>query len=193
MTRRESMSTRVRDQHNPGPLAIHRLHARLVSGRELEWFFNAAECDMGNRTNFYRTLGLEDPEERTIEDDAEAVHAHRVIRGWLKAIPDREAGILQCAYETRPWPQRLKDDLGKLTGIVVRLTCATNWPEDRTSQELVEMARARWLNSQYGNDRSLVSMVKLRREAELLFARAMLVYDRARGQRPCVLPPTATR
>jgi hypothetical protein len=178
---------------NPAPFAVHRLHARPVPDRELEWFFNAADGDMGDRSNFCRAMGVRDPEKGTLEDCAEAVYAHRLIRGWLKSIPDREAGILQCAYETRPWPQRLKDDLGKLTGIVVRLTCAGNWPEDRPSQELVEMTRARWLNSQYGRDRSEVSMVKLRREAEVLFARAMHVYERARGSRPCVLKATWTR
>src|ERR1019366_6706158 len=87
--------------------------------------------------------------EGTPEDFVEAAHAERLIRGWLRAIPSSEAGVLQAAYETRSWPRRLRDELGTLTGIVVRLACALDpWPEDRQSRELVEMVRAGWLESE---------------------------------------------
>jgi hypothetical protein len=190
------MRTKVDAPDGPRPLAVRRLHAPPVADRELEWFFNAAEGDMGNRSNFCRAMGRNqlDADRGTPEDFAEAAHSYRSIRGWLKSIPDRDAGILQCAYEPRRWPRRLREDLGKLTGLVVRLTCACDpWPDDLKARELIEMTRAGWLESQPGEDRSDVSIVKLRREAEVLFAHAIHGYDRARGARPSVLGPWCSK
>ena len=170
---------------------VHLLRPTATVDAELDWFFNRAECDMGNRSNYEAVLGkyAATPRLPTPEDAAEASHAHRTIRGWLKAIADSDAGVLQAAYVMRPWPEKLYDELGRITGVVVRLACALDrWPEDRAGQERVEMARARWLESRCANGcgRSLAPLQKLRRDGEVRFARAHHAYAVVRGRRPCL-------
>ena len=154
--------------------------------RELEWFFNQSECDMGLRSNFMSVMnsrhsGGGGP---TPEEAATSAHRHRRIRSWLLAIADREAGVLQAAYEIRPWPNVLYDELGRLTGVVVRLACALDpWPADRPSQELVEMARAGWLATECEPYRKhgVGPLGRLRRDAEKRFALAHHAYCVVRG------------
>jgi hypothetical protein len=172
-------------------LGVHALRTRPVVDRELEWFFNRAECEMGVRSNFMSVLeGAHSGETvPTPEEAATAAHGYRRIRGWLGAIPDSDAGVLQAAYEIRPWPSALYDELGRLTGIVVRLACALDpWPPDRRSQELVETARAGWLESECGPYRryGVGPLVRLRREAEKRFAQAHHAYCVVRGEGPCL-------
>jgi hypothetical protein len=172
-------------------VSVAELRAHPVSDAELEWFFNLAESDMGDVSSFGRLLLPVDEgdEWRTIEDRVEAAHAHRTIRGWLKAIADSDAGVLQAAYVMRPWPEKLYDELGRITGVVVRLACALDrWPEDHAGQERVEMERAQWLESHCakGCGRSLAPLQKLRREGEVRFARAHRAYGVVRGRRPCL-------
>jgi hypothetical protein len=170
-------------------LGVHVLRTRHVVDRELEWFFNRAECDMGIRSNFVAVLGSryscgDDP---TPEQAATVAHSYRRIRTWLLAIPDSDAGVLQAAYEIRPWPSALYDELGRLTGVVVRLACGQSpWPADRRSQELVEMARAGWLESECGPYRryGIGPLARLRREAEKRFAAARHAYSVVRGKGP---------
>jgi hypothetical protein len=165
---------------------VHMLRTRPMVDRELEWFFNRAECDMGIRSTFEATLGARcpQPEAPSPEETVEAAHAYRTIRGWLRAIDDRDAGVLQVAYEIRPWPGALYDELGRLTGVVVRLACALDpWPADRRSQELIEMARAGWLESECEPYRryGVGPLARLRREGEKRFAQAHHAYSVARG------------
>jgi hypothetical protein len=174
------------------PLGVHVLRTRLVVDRELEWFFNRAECDMGIRSNFVSVLGNRHSggDGPTPEEAATAAHSYRRIRTWLLAIPDSHAGVLQAAYEIRPWPSALYDELGRLTGVVVRLACAQSpWPADRRSQELVEMARAGWLESECGPYRryGIGPLARLRREGEKRFAQAHYAYCVVRGEGPCLV------
>jgi hypothetical protein len=162
---------------------------------ELDWFFNRAECDMGVRSNFHAALSrqLEPSEQVTPEDAAEASHAYRTIRRWLLAIPDADAGVLQTAYEQRAWPGSLVDELGRITGVVVRLACALDsWPADRSAQRIVETARAHWLESHWskGSGRAFETLLKLRREGEVRFAKAHHAYAVVRGHRPCLARST---
>jgi hypothetical protein len=168
------------------------LRQRPAADVELEFFFNEAEVAMGIRSNYLRMLGplLVAQDHPSPEDAAEAAHAYRRIRGWLRAIPDADAGVLQAAYEVQPWPERLHGELGRLTGVVARLACALDpWPYDRRSQQLVERARAEWLSAQCGAGLtwSFVPLVKLRRAAELRFAKAHHAYQVARGHGPCLV------
>jgi hypothetical protein len=170
----------------PG-VGVHSLRITTpVVDRELEWFFNLSEGDMGLRSNFVSALGSRHSggDGPTPEEAATAAHRHRRIRSWLLAIPDRHAGVLQAAYEVRPWPSVLDNELGRLTGIVVRLACALDaWPADRATQELVELARAGWLAAdcepyrKYG----LGPIGRLRREAEKRFAEAYHAYSVVRA------------
>ena len=145
---------------------------------------------MGLTSNFERSLGVKGGRGQggRPDDFVEAAHAYRLIRGWLRAMPGSEAGVLQAAFEPRPWPRRLWDELGALTGVVVRLACALNpWPEDRRSQELVEMVRAGWLESEHEKHGAEGAWTTLRREGEVRLARATRAYGSVRGIRPCVV------
>jgi len=118
---------------SPAPTLAELAPSRTVDV-ELLWFFNAEDGDFASSSNFGRLLSsvADDGEWRTPEVHARAVQRHRVIRSHLKAIPDHDAGVLQCAYAPRPWPILLTKACRRLTGIVVRLSCTRKtWPVER--------------------------------------------------------------
>jgi hypothetical protein len=157
-------------------IGVDQLRPSWAVEDDLEWFFNRAESDMGAQSNFQAVLGRHRP--MTSEDMAEACHRHRRIRSRLKAIPDAEAGVLQAAYELRAWPVALYDKLGRLTGVVVRLACALDrWPDDRPSQQALEMVRAGWLLGQ-GLHPSNATLSRLRQEATVRLTRAHAAFSR---------------
>jgi hypothetical protein len=175
--------------------AIHMLRPTPLVDTELDWFFNRAECDMGVPSNFHAVLDqyVARSERRTPEEAAEASHAHRTIRRWLLAISDANAGVLQSAYEQRDWPASLVDELGRITGVVVRLACALDrWPADQAAQRLIETARARWLESycSKGRGRGFETLLRLRRDGEVRFAKAHHAYAVVRGKGPCLARST---
>jgi hypothetical protein len=163
---------------------VYRLRPLPSIDEELDWFFNRAECDMGVSSNYEQALGARSASaHRTPEDAADAAHRCRRIRNWLKAIVDSDAGILQASYELRPWPVALFDQLGRLTGIVVKLACALDLlHSDRDRQRLIEMARAEWLVSSGAPMRLNASLCRIRREAEVRFVRAHRSYSIVRGR-----------
>ena len=162
---------------------VYQLHALPSVDEDLDWFFNRSEGDMGVSSNYELALGVASTSyRRTPEDAAEAAHRHRRIRTWLKAIADSDAGVLQAAYELREWPVPLFDELGRLTGVVVKLACALDSVHaNRNLQQLVEAARAEWLVVSCVPLRQDASLLNLRREAENRFARALQGYGVARG------------
>jgi hypothetical protein len=164
-----------------------------LCARELEWFFNQADCDVGMRSNFLRVLGVEgEGDEPSMEAKAEAAHAQRRIRRWLRSIPDRDAGVLQCAYTNRPWPAKLQGELGRLTGVVARLACAAEAVGiDAVSLEKLEDVRAAWLAEQCGADVRWrwSPFEKLRLAADRRLTKARLAYAAARGSGPCIVRP----
>ena len=179
---------------SPAP-AVHMLRPTPIVDTELDWFFNRAECDMGVRSNFHAVLSgqLAPSEGVTPEDAAEASHAQRRIRGWLLAIPNADAGVLQAAYEQRDWPGSLVDELGRITGVVVRIACALDpWPAEQAAQRMVEPARAHWLDSHCskGRGRGFETLLRLRREGEVRFAKAHHAYAVVRGHGPCLARST---
>jgi hypothetical protein len=164
--------------------SIGKLRGSTAIDDELDWFFNRAECDMGNQSNYLAMLGPYGPGSAipSPEDAAEASHRARRIRRWLTSITSPDAGVLQCAYELRNWPVVLWDRLGRLTGIVVRLACALDGlPEDRDLQRVIETARAEWLAAQAPHTAVDATWNRLRREAEARFARAHHAYCAVRG------------
>ena len=150
---------------------------------ELDWFFNRAECDMGNQSNYLAMLGPYGPGSAlpSPEDAALASHRERRIRGWLRAMDSSDAGVLQCAYELRAWPVALYDALGRLTGVVVRLACALDtFPEERRDLLLLEMARADWLAGMGSDPAADSTLTRLKREAQTRFVWAHHAYSAAR-------------
>jgi hypothetical protein len=172
---------------SPAP-TLGRLAPSVAVDEELLWFFLAEDGDFASVSNFGRLLSpvTEDGEWRTPEDHARAAQRHRVIRSHLKSIPDRDAGVLQCAYAPRPWPIRLTKELGRLTGIVVRLSCdRKTWPYARAAQLAVDAENAATLDAlvRAGGDENHRFLRALRREAEVRFAHALGEYASARRAR----------
>ena len=159
---------------------VRSLRPSVTVDDELEWFFNHAECDMGLTSNFMAALGST-WDGQTSDELVVPAHRYRKMRSWLKAIPDSDAGVLQAAYELRSWPRPLADDLGRLTGIVVKLACASSWRENRDWQRINESCHARRLLSSCPTWGLNASLVRLRREAEVRFARAHRAYLAVRG------------
>jgi hypothetical protein len=162
-------------------ISVADLGARTLENAELDWFFNEMESSLGLHSNFMAMLGRDS--ERTFEDYVEAARRRRRIRDRLVLIPDSDAGVLQCAYEQRAWPDVLVRRFGRLTGVIVRLACALDrWPSDRALQRVVEMARAEWLVPECvaGVGKTLG---RLRTEAAARFSRASTAYEAARRRR----------
>ncbi|HEY1696284.1 MAG TPA: hypothetical protein VGG39_29165 [Polyangiaceae bacterium] len=71
--------------------------------------------------------------------DACEEQVHREIRRRLYGISNHDAGVLQAAFAPRAWPKGLRRELGRLTGTIVRLASAGDWPEETWEQDLLEM------------------------------------------------------
>lgn len=154
---------------------------------ELRWFFHIEDGDTSS-SNFGRMLSpvTEDGEWRPLEEHARAARRHRHILSHLKSIRDRDAGVLQCAYAPRPWPVQLSKLLGRLTGIVVRLSCdRKTWPEERGRQLALDAENAERLHAMLraGGDENRQVLRDLRREAGARFTRALAEYTAARRGR----------
>jgi hypothetical protein len=92
--------------------------------------------------------------------------------------------VLQAAHVVRYWPAELHHELGRLTGVVVRLACALDARELDWEELLkVEEVRARWLIG--GRE----TLLRLRREATARYARAIRAYLVVRGEArvPCAV------
>jgi hypothetical protein len=181
------MKTSRRDEaFSPAP-SLARLAPSPIIDEELRWFFHIEDGDTSS-SNYGRMLSpvTEDGQWRSPEEHARAARRHRSILSHLKSIRDCDAGVLQCAYAPRPWPVRLTKELGRLTGIVVRLSCDhTTWPEERGRQLAVEAENAEQLHGMLraGGDENRHILRDLRREAEARFAHALGEYVAARRAR----------
>ncbi len=155
--------------------------------RELRWFFLCHDCEDVPFTFARMPSPADDGREwLTPEEHARALHRLRVIRLRLRSISDSDAGVLQCAYEPRPWPVVVARQFGRLTGVVVRLSCdRATWPEERARQLVVDARNAEMLLGMLraGGDAGLRTIRGLRLEAQLRFLRALGEYAAARGGR----------
>ena len=168
----------------PRITSVGQLRPTMAVDDELDWFFNRADCDMGDQSNYLAMLGRHGPGSAipSPEDAAEAAHRARRIHRRLMAMASSDAGVLQCAYELRDWPVVLWDKLGRLTGVVVRLACALDrLPADRATLRILEQARADWLAEQAALATVDPTWSRLRREAERRFARGHQAYVLLRG------------
>jgi hypothetical protein len=184
----------VSDPGKSVPLIVHALRTRPDFDAELEWYWNRAESDMGARSTFPAQLGARAPHAPPPAPDevVEFAHAYRRIRGWLRAVPGMHVGVLKAAYEVAPWPETLYDELGRLTGIAVRLACAAagaECPADDWKRRELLLARARALSMECARCRgsSHSPVLHLKRDAERLFGKASLAYAKARGKTRCVV------
>lgn len=171
---------------SPAP-ALARLAPSPAIDEELRCFFHIEDGDTSS-SNYGRMLSpvSEDGEWRTLEEHAAKERKHRVILSHLKSLSDVDAGVLQCAYAPRPWPVRLAKELGRLTGIVVRLSCdRASWPDERGRQLALDAANAEKLDAMLRarGDVHRRALRDLRREAEVRFARALGQYVQARRAR----------
>jgi hypothetical protein len=149
-----------------------------AADEELEWFFTMAESDMGARSNF--AASILDFEDDTIETRAEASAARRKIHSWLVEVGDHDAGVLKAAYVARPWPLRLRERLGRVTGVVVRLAAAqVGLPDDDDELDRLEQRTAVKLDEEM--ERRGPELVKLQARGMLLLRVAFAAYVRERG------------
>jgi hypothetical protein len=148
---------------------------------ELRWFFSVHDGLRGSP--FFEELAARRHPEVPESDDHEA-RVYRQIRERLLGLSDHDAGVLKAAYTPRPWPPRLRDELGRLTGIVVRLASAeTEWPSETSEQELREVKVAKRL------DLAVVTvgrevLAAYRTPARALLKRAVGAYRAARDAEP---------
>ena len=151
--------------------------------KELEWFFTMAECDIAPRSAFVASLARVLPnesEERTMEDRAESVHAQRTLLRWIQEVGNHDAGVLKAAYVARPWPLMLREELGRLTGVVVRLRAAEiGLPDDDRELDTLEQRTAHRLNEALACGASIVD--RLKHKASPLLRKAFTAYVRERG------------
>lgn len=149
---------------------------------ELEWFFTMAESDIRGPSTFVAELArvVDDAGRVTLEDRAEAVHAHRKMMKWFVEIGDHDAGVLKVAYTARPWPLRLREELGRLTGVVIRMAAAeVGLPDDDRALDALEQRAALRLDAALANGERIVG--KRQRAASPIFRKAFVAYVRERG------------
>lgn len=187
-------TARRRGQSSAGG-ALGRVRPSETVDTELEFFFNGAEGQMGDESNFGRLFSSvsNSGEWRTPEDYVEVARTYYRIRGWLRAMPDSDAGVLQAAYEPRPWPRRVRQEFGLLTGIAVRLTCdPETWPEKRELQLAEDTENAEILDAICVDrgPKDLAFLQDLRRSAEARLATAIQRYLEVRGSGPCIVRPS---
>jgi hypothetical protein len=156
-----------------------------VVDEELLWFFHVEDGDPASSTYVGRMFSpvTEDGRWRSHEDHRRAVRRHGVVLARIKAIPDHDAGVLQCAYAPRPWPIALAKAYGQLTGVAVRLACdRATWPEERGRQLAIDDANAKMLLERLGagGEANRRALAELRREAEVHFVRALRAYGAVR-------------
>ena len=109
-----------------------------------------------------------------------------LIRKRLLGLSDHDAGVLMAAYAPRPWPPGLRDALGRLTGVVIRLASAgAGWPSGRPAQDVLEVRVARQLDIALGTGGREV-FAAYRTSARALLGRAIAAYRVAREGEPAV-------
>jgi len=167
------------------PLISSSFVPRGPADRELEWFFTLAESDMGDRSNYMESLVHVAPHldgDTTMDDRAEAAHAQRTMLRWLRELDDFDAGALEAAYVARPWPLRLREELGRLTGVVVRLAVVkSGLPADAHRLATLEQRTALQLNEALCTPAGEASVRGFVDQATPILRQAFTAYERERG------------
>jgi hypothetical protein len=127
------------------PSTDRRRLADFTAEEEVDWFFATRDTPVGFGSNYEPMVSMKvsSGPPSTADDGMgerlEALSLQRTILSRLRRMPDRDAGVLQAAFEPRSWPPGLRRALGPLTGVVVRLAAATGaWPDDPRAQRARE-------------------------------------------------------
>jgi hypothetical protein len=148
---------------------------------ELEWVFTMAEGEMGDCSNYESTVRA-DCTVATAEDRIEAARKHSKILACLRTMTSSDAGVLQAAYEPGGWPLRLREELGTVTGIVVRLACGEiGLPDDRHAQKAMERRIAKQLDDAC-QTHGFAPIQRLRVRAQELLNKAHHAYAEIQGK-----------
>jgi hypothetical protein len=161
--------------------------------QELEWLFTLAEADMGDRSYFLDGLvGVSKAEmDAMLDARVEAAHAQRTLLAWIRELDDFDAGVLQTAYIARPWPLALREELGRLTAIAVRLGSAeAGLPDSREALDALDLQTALRLDEALGREPHTV--MRLAEQARPLLQRAFEAFLIKRGGADAPLLPGVT-
>ncbi len=157
---------------------------------ELRWFFNEAEAEIDMPSNHCSLLaGVRRPTEEEVERRLEAQHAAGKINGWLKSLHTTQALLLAGLYIERPWSDEVTKALpfGLAGAAEAYPTVRVEWLRAVARSQTRARSVADWIEHVvHLGRRDLVDA--WRAELELSCALAVRAYDRARGNRPCVVP-----
>ncbi|HEX8789312.1 MAG TPA: hypothetical protein VF765_00065 [Polyangiaceae bacterium] len=157
---------------------------------ELRWFFNEAEGEIDMPSNHLSFLaGVRRTTEEEVERRIEAQHAAGKINGWLKSLHTTQALLLAGLYIERPWSDEVTKALpfGLAGAAEAYPTVRVEWLRAVARSQTRARSVADWIEAVvHLGRRDLVDA--WRAELELSCALAVHAYDRARGNRPCVVP-----
>ena len=157
---------------------------------ELRWFFNEAESEIDVPSNICAHLwGVSPTSAEAVERRMEAQHAAGKINGWLKCLHTTQALLLAGLYIERPWSEEVTKALpfGLAGAAEAYPTARVEWLREVARGQTRARSVADWIEEVVHKGRTdLVNA--WRAELELACALAVHAYDRARGNRPCVVP-----
>lgn len=157
---------------------------------ELRWFFNEAEAEIDQPSNFCGILaGVSPTSMEAVERRMEAQHAAGKINDWLKRLHTNQALLLAGLYTEQPWSEAVTEVLPFGLAGAAAAYATVNVEHLRAVARCETRARSvkDWIEEVVRKGRrDLVD--GWRAELELQLAMAINAYDRARGNRPCVVP-----
>jgi hypothetical protein len=158
---------------------------------ELRWFFNEAEGEIDTPSNFCALVagGVSPTSAEAVERRMEAQHAAGKINGWLQCLHTTQALLLAGLYIERPWSEEVTKALpfGLAGAAEAYPTARVEWLREVARGQTRARSVADWIEEVVRKGRTdLVNA--WRAELELACAMAVHAYDRARGNRPCVVP-----
>ncbi|WP_394845164.1 hypothetical protein LZC95_50080 [Pendulispora brunnea] len=161
------------------------LRASTALESDLDWYFGAAESEMGLESNFgaFATAAMRGRTSAGATPDGlhdrqvEAAHRHRQIRARLRSMPATLVGVLAAAYEPRQWPRELVQAFGRTSGVAVRtFTARTAYKKACTKKMARQDSVSTWLlGVVLRGERELLTRIRV--ETDGLFGRACRAYE----------------
>jgi hypothetical protein len=153
--------------------------------QELEWFFGFAEQaaqreDVGILPNYVAPrILVACPNDAAVR--LQALELATMVRGCIRGLPTRDAGVLRAVYTPRLWPKVLTNAFETLTPIAIRLSIADDpWPQ-RTAKKGFETAIASRLAARLLR-KERVPVARMREQANRLFGSAVGAYLKRRSE-----------
>ena len=157
---------------------------------ELRWFFNEAEEEIEQPSNFCAMLAGASPTSMdAVERRMEAQHAASKINDWLKRLHTNQALLLAGLYTEQPWSDAVTEVLpfGLAGAVAAYATVRVEWLRAIARCETRARSVKDWIEELVSKGRRDL-LDCWRAELELELAMAIHAYDRARGNRPCAVP-----